>query len=246
MLMKQLTVAAVACGFVVSGIALGADGATIKGVAKWDSKPRKQKPLQVAADPVCAKLHADEPLLEETFVVNDNSTLKHVFVYVKSGLPEGRKFDAPAEPVVLDQKGCHYVPHVFGVMVNQDLVIRNSDPTMHNINSGPKNNSGFNKGQPKQGMEFTEKFATPEMEVPFKCDVHPWMSATAHVMEHPFFATTNEKGEFEIKGLPAGTYVLATWLEEKRVSPQETTVTVSDEEATSGAVKEVEFVFTKP
>ena len=87
----------------------------------------------------------------ETFVVKDGG-LDNVFVYVKDGLGN-YFFDTPTEPVKLDQKGCRYHPHVFGIRVGQPLEIVNSDPTLHNIHALPKANQEFNNGQPIQGMK---------------------------------------------------------------------------------------------
>ena len=74
----------------------------------------------------------------------------------------------------------------------------------------------------------------------FKCDIHPWMSAYCAVMEHPFFATTDENGNFEITGLPDGDYVITTWAERFKKG-QDKRVTIKD-----GETKEVEFVFKRP
>ncbi len=85
----------------------------------------------MAQDPACS-LSAD-PNYSEQYVVKDGK-LQNVFVYVKDGL--GNKiYPAPSTPVVLDQKGCRYVPHVIGVQVGQPVEFTNSDPTMHNIHT---------------------------------------------------------------------------------------------------------------
>ncbi len=219
-----------------------ADGGTIKGVAKWEGKPYAQKPLPGAdgADPYCTDEHKKNPILSEKLVVNKNSTVRDVFVYVKSGLPAGKIWPAPDEPVVLDQNGCHYVPHVFGIMVNQELLILNSDDTPHNVHALPKHNARFNKSQSKKGMELSTSFDTAEKMFKFKCDIHPWMSAYCAVMEHPFFATTDENGNFEITGLPDGDYVITTWAERFKKG-RDKRVTIKD-----GGTKEVEFVFKRP
>jgi hypothetical protein len=73
-------------------------------------------------------------------------------------------------------------------------------------------------------METTRTFDKPEVMVPFKCDVHGWMSAHGGVVPHPFFAVTKSDGTFEITGLPAGTYTIETWHE--RFGPQTQQVTV--------------------
>lgn len=238
---SRMMTAVLALALVYGGVqSAQADGGTIKGVANWEGKIPKRTPIQVSADPHCAKVHADDPLLSDKLVISTDNKIRDVFVYVKSGLPVGKTWPVTAEPMVLNQKGCHYEPHVFGIMIGQDLLVKNSDNTAHNINAQPKNNAGFNKGQPKKGMEFTETFSSREMMFKIKCDVHPWMKAYCAVMEHPFFATTNEKGEFEISGLPDGEYVIATW-HERFKKGQEQTVVIS-----GGATTDVNFVFARP
>ncbi len=238
---KRTSVAALM--MVCSGVAVAmADGGTIKGVAKWEGKPYVQKPLPgvAGAVPYCTEAHKKNPILNEKLVVNANSTVRDVFVYVKSGLPTGKTWPAPDEPVVLDQNGCHYVPHVFGIMVNQELLIPNSDDTAHNVHALPKLNAEFNRSQTKKGMELSRTFDTVEMMFKFKCDVHPWMSAYCAVMEHPFFDTTDENGNFEITDLPDGDYVITTWAERFKKG-RDMPVTIKN-----GETKEVEFVFKRP
>lgn len=240
MLIRRVVVVALTMLVTVS-VAQAQGSGVIKGVAKWDGKMMKRKPIQTTADPNCAKMYKNSPLLTEKLIINDNDTVRNVFVYVKSGLPDGKTWPVPSEPVVLDQKGCHYEPHVFGIMAGQELLIRNSDGTAHNINAQPKNNNPFNLGQPQKGMETKKMFANAELMVPFKCDVHNWMNAYCAVMDHPFFAVTNEKGEFEITGLPSGTYTLETWHEHKKLGSQTLEVEVVD-----GGEATAEFVFKGP
>ena len=85
-------------------------------------------------------------------IVNDNGTLRNVFVYVKQGADKWT-YTTPTNAVELDQQGCLYHPHIVALMVNQPLKIKNNDPTLHNIHPQPKNNHEFNLGQPTQGME---------------------------------------------------------------------------------------------
>ena len=137
---------------------------------------------------------------------------------------------------MLNQQGCTYAPHVSGIMTGQTLIIRNSDPTLHNVHALPKNNEEFNQGQPFQDMELEKEFGTAEVMVRFKCDVHPWMSAYMGVVDHPFFATSGADGSFAIEGLPAGDYVLEAWHETLGAQTQSVTV------AADGAV-DVSFDF---
>lgn len=230
---------AVAASFLVALGAHAADSASISGKVTFDGTAPKQKKIKTDADPKCSELHADSPLLAEDVVVNGDGTLKNVFVYVKSGL--SKTYDKPTAPVELHQKGCHYEPHVFGMMAGQPLKIVNDDETLHNIHAMPAdpNNKEFNKGQPNKGMSSMATFAHPEVMVHFKCDVHPWMSAYVGVLDNPFYSVTGDDGAFSLKGLPAGEYEVVAWQE--KYGPQSQKIKVGDGEA-----KTVDFKFSKP
>ena len=176
--------------------------------------------INMDADPVCAGEHADGASSE--MIVADGGNLANVFVYVKEGAAGGQA--APSEPVVLDQQGCTYTPHVAGIQVGQKLVIRNSDATLHNVHALPEKNQEFNQGQPFQNMELEKTFDTAEVMVRFKCDVHPWMSAYMGVVDHPYFAVSGADGSFTIEGLPAGDYVIESWHETLGSRTQNVTV----------------------
>ncbi len=195
---------------------------TVSGKVALTGTVPEAATIDMNADPFCAGAHTEAVKTEEV-VVNSNGTLKNAFVYVKAGL-EGKTFDTPSAPVQLDQKGCHYTPHVFGVQVNQEVEIINSDSTLHNVHGMPKESKEFNLGMPIQGMKPKRKFDKPEVMVHFKCDVHPWMSAYAGVLPHPFFAVTGEDGTFKIENLPAGKYTIEVWQEKYGVQTQEVTV----------------------
>jgi len=233
---RLLMVVAVALSF--AAVSRGADSASISGKITFDGTPPKRKKITTDADPKCAEMHADSPLLSEEVVVNPNGTLKNVFVYVKTGL-EGKTYDVPKEPVTINQTGCHYEPHVFGIMAKQELDILNSDDTLHNIHAMPTKSTEFNVGEPNKGMIVKRKFANPEVMVHFKCDVHPWMSAYVGVMDNPFYSVTGDDGTFSLKGLPAGEYTVAAWHE--KYGEQVQKIKVGDGEA-----KTVDFKFTKP
>lgn len=232
-------VMAVAVSFLVATVSYAADSASISGKITFEGKPPKQKKIPTDADPKCAEMHADSPLLTEDVLVNPDGTLKNVFVYIKSSLPEGKTYDAPKTPVELDQTGCHYVPHVFGMMAKQPLEIVNKDDTLHNIHAMPTKSKEFNVGQPNQDMKTMRTFAEPEVMVHFKCDVHPWMSAYVGVMSNPFYSVTGDDGAFSLKGLPAGEYEVAAWHE--KYGEQVQKIKVGDGEA-----KTIDFKFSKP
>ena len=189
--------------------------------------------IRMNSDPVCVKQATDTET--DYYVVGEGGGLGNVFVYVKSGLQGS--FPPASDTVILDQQGCRYTPHVFGIQVGQTLQIVNSDPTLHNIHATPVNNPEFNTGQPIQGMTFDRTFDNVEVMVPFKCDVHGWMNAYLGVLDHPFFAVSGSDGAFDISGLPPGTYEIEAWHEE--LGTQTQSVTVAE-----GGTADVSFTFS--
>ena len=199
----------------------------IKGTIAFEGTAPKNEPIKMNADPACVKANPT-PQNQETYMVSsDGKALGNVFVYVKDGLGN-RAFPTPSEPVVLDQKGCHYTPHVLGIQIGQPLQIVNSDDTLHNVHGLAKSNKEFNQGQPIQGMKMTHTFSTKEVMIPFKCDVHGWMNAWIGVLDHPYYAVTSTDGTFSLKGLPPGTYTIEAWHE--KLGTQTQTVTVGEKE----------------
>jgi plastocyanin len=163
----------------------------------------------------------------------------NIMVWVSKGLPAGKTWPAPKTPVVLDQKGCIYVPHVMGIMVGQPYRILNSDGVLHNVHALPKINKGFNRAMPPTLKEASASFDKPEDIFQIKCDVHPWMNAYVGVFTHPFFSVTGKEGKFNISGLDAGTYTITAWHE--RLGTQTATVTVGANETKTQDLK-----FTTP
>lgn len=205
---------------------------TVSGSISFSGTAPERTELNL--DRECADLRS-EPAMSQNVVVNDNGTLRWVFVYVKEGLGD-QQFAPSPEPVTLDQTGCMYEPHVFGVQAGQTLRILNSDPLLHNIHALPEQNRPFNFGMPTAGQERDQEFRVPEVMVRIKCDVHPWMESWAGVTNHPFFGTSDETGAYTISNLPAGDYVIEAWHEEYGTQTQN--VSVGDGESV-----ELDFTF---
>src|SRR5579859_4349494 len=142
-----------------------ANGGTITGKVTFDGAKPTPKNIDMSANPVCTKAHANDPAKTEDAVVNGNGTLKYAFVWVKSGLPD-KQWQVPTSPVALDQKGCMYAPHVIGVMAGQQLDIKNSDPTNHNIHPQPQTNQEWNESQPPGSADKMQTFARQEVMIP--------------------------------------------------------------------------------
>jgi plastocyanin len=231
---RYLPVCLVVFVLLVAGPALGG---TIEGTITYDGAVPKLPPVRMDADPACASKH-DKPVPKEVLVLGSGNTLGNIFVRVTSGLPD-TEWPVPSEPVTMDQNGCRYVPHVFGIMIGQRFKILNSDGIMHNVHALPKINKPFNMAMPAGRTEAEESFSKEEVMFSIKCDVHPWMKAYVGVMTHPFFDVTGTDGAFEIGGLPAGTYEIEAWHE--KMGTQTATVTVGADET-----KSADFTFSPP
>lgn len=232
----------------------------IKGKVVFEGTPPPPQRISMAGNTQCVGVHkanknldkkgrpkvADPGLIVYT---KQGKTIPFVFVYIKEGIK--KKYDPPDEPVVLDQVGCMYKPHVFGMIAGQGLDIRSSDPFTHNVHSLAKKNPGWNFSQPQPGlrqMRGRNTFTRQEIMVKIKCDVHGWMSSYCGVLYHPFFDVTKDHieypsdvagnkakwGTFEIKDVPAGNYVLEAWHEKFGTATME--VSLSGDET-----KEIEF-----
>ena len=189
---------------------------TVKGTISFAGTVPEAKKIDTSADAACTSKSPN--LMTEDSVVKDGK-LANAFVYIKEGTIDGggkitaTTFTVPSDPVVLDQNGCHYVPHVLGIQANQTLKVTNSDPTQHNIHPSPRVNEEWNQTQPNGAPPIEKKFARTEVLIPVKCNQHPWMKAYIGVLKHPFFAVSAADGTFTIKGVPPGKYTIAAWHE---------------------------------
>ena len=234
-----VTVIVMGGAFLLTGewdVSAQAGGATIKGTVVFNGTAPAPAKIKLTADPKCHEDHGDT-IYSEEYIVGKKGELKNVFIYVKQGL-EGKTFPPSPEPAKVSQIKCRYTPHVVGVQADQPLEVSNGDSTMHNVNVQPKINKGFNFAQPFQGMKTIRKFSKPEIMIPFICNVHPWMKSYVGVVGHPFFAVSGDSGQFEIKDLPAGAYVLEAWHEKLGTATQNVTVG-------AGETKTLSFSFKK-
>jgi hypothetical protein len=171
--------------------------ATVSGTVKFDGTAPKAAKIDMSQDPGCKGANEAEN------VVVSGGNLANVFVYVKDGLGT-RTFDVPKDPVVLEQQGCQYHPHVLGVMAGQTV-------------------------QPPQAPAIEKNFAREEIMLPVKCNQHPWMKMYINVVKSPFYAVTGKDGKYTITGLPPGDYTIA-FVQEK-LGEQDQKVTVAAKES---------------
>ncbi len=184
--------------------------ALISGRVTLDGTPPPE--TLISLDPQCGQLHKSVTNWTKFYDVSKDGGLADVFVFISGGF-KGQKFPTPSTPVVLNQKGCFFQPYVFGIMTGQKLLVKNSDRFFHNVHAEPRpdgKNPGFNLAE-SAGTIITKSFQYPEIAVKLHCDLHPWMYAYACVVDNPFYAVTDAKGNFVISNVPPGNYVLEAY-----------------------------------
>jgi plastocyanin len=175
---------------------------TLKGTA-----PKEKDITPLKEDANCGKLHSSMPTTR-FYVVGADNALADVVISVQ-GI-SGKSTGASASPVVLDQKGCEYIPSILAVQTGQKIQVKNSDPVLHNVHSKPTvaGNKEENKAQLQGSADLSFSIDKPEEFVKFQCDVHPWMFAWVSAFDHPYFAVSGKDGSFKIPSVPAGKYTV--------------------------------------
>ena len=188
----------------------------------------------MSADPVCVKLNVGRYELDDLLVTDQR--VVNTFVYLKSDALNAYRFEVPESEVTLAHKNCRYSPRVLGIRVGQRLSVVNNDPTAHNTHPVPRQNKEWNASQGPASTPLVKSFTHPEQFVPVKDNMHPWQRAMVGVFEHPFFAVSDEFGNYEIRGLPAGKYKLVAWHE--TLGEQEMEITIIP-----GENRKIDFTF---
>ena len=228
-----------------SSVRLDSKEATVRDAARgtvrlggsvvFRGTPPEAVPVDMRSDDYCEGAHQGLAVPRQDLLVGPDGGLENVLVFVREGLSQS-SWPVPTESAVLDQVGCIYQPRVLPLRTGQELLIRNSDETMHNVHVHSKANSSFNIGQPFKGIEARRIFENSEMVIRVACDIHGWMEGVIAVFDHPFFAVTGADGRFELGDLPEGEYVLEAW--HATLGSQTARVTVGP-----GAAAEVTFEF---
>jgi plastocyanin len=208
-------------------------GGAIKGRIEFEGEKPELKPLAITAEQAkgCCPEGVEVDATDESLLTDEKNGLANVVVTIKV---EGMKTPEATEPVTIDQKQCHFVPHVQVAPAGSTLVYLNSDTVSHNIHTYSVKNSGMNQAV-SGGGKLEQKLEKAE-PVKISCDYHPWMAAHVVVTDASAWAVTKPDGSFEISGIPAGKYTLELWHERLGKGKQEITVN-EDGSADAGTIK---------
>lgn len=193
-------------------------GGTIKGSVRFAGTALEHKKLAVTTDQYVCGTEKDA----EDILLSQDKGIRNAVVSLQPP-PPGAKWEAPSRPVQMDQGQCVFVPRVVVVPVGGTVEFLNNDRLLHNLHSyNPRENPGFNRTQPK-GRAIPIVFKKREI-IRVDCDLHSWMRAWVVVAEHPFYAVTDEHGEFILNNVPPGQYTLQVWQESLRAVTKDVTV----------------------
>jgi hypothetical protein len=193
----------------------------LKGTFIYDGEPTEPPKIAITKDlEFCGK---HDVRVESLLVNKENRGLANVVVYLY--LKRGEKTPAAHESyknaeqqVVLDNKGCRFTPHICLITTSQKLVIGNSDVVGHNTKIDTYVNPPSNEMIPSNSSiekQFSRVERTP---APVSCSIHPWMRGYLLVRDSPYFAVTDENGQFEIKNLPSGEWTFQVWHEKASIT----------------------------
>jgi plastocyanin len=235
--MKKIVVCLVAAALAAVWPATAGE---ITGTITLKGTPPKEKDITpLKDDPTCGKFHTEMPTTH-FYVVGANGALADVIVSLldADGKPiTGKSTGASAPPVTLDQKGCEYSPQIFAIQTGQQIMVKNSDPVLHNVHEVPAADSGNteqNQAQMAGSPALPFVVSKPEMFLKFKCDVHPWMFAWACVFDHPYFSVSQKDGSYKIANVPPGKYKI-------QAAHRKAGTVVQDVEVKEGEPAKVDF-----
>ncbi|HYD50307.1 MAG TPA: carboxypeptidase regulatory-like domain-containing protein [Terriglobales bacterium] len=193
-------------------------GGSISGTVKFNGTAPAPKSLDATKDKEVCGQHK---ILDESLVVGSDGALKNAVVSI-TNITKGKAHDTAAKPE-LDQKGCVYIPHVMTAPAGAEIQIKNSDGILHNIHTYSSKNTPINRAQPKFKKVMGETFKEPET-IRVTCDAHGWMQGWIVVTDHPYYAVTDDSGNFKLTDVPPGDYELKVWHEKLGEQTQKVTV----------------------
>jgi len=219
--MKKLAVLAAGCAAIAIGFgavayqAAADNGGTITGTVKYDGTAPAPKKVEVTKDKEVCGL---KPHFDEDLIVSSSGGIANAVVVLKDA-----KGTVTPGQVKFDQKGCDYQPHVLAFPAGSTVDIMNDDGILHNIHTYSKVNPPFNMAQPKFKKEIQQKIDKPEI-IKVSCDAHGWMHGWWYVTDTPYFAVTDDNGNFTIKDVPPGNYTIEVWQEKLGTQDQKVDV----------------------
>ncbi len=186
------------------------DGGTISGTVKWSGPVPHELDFPITKDPQICDPEGKRTTSLERLIIGPDGGVANTVVYLKD-ITSGKALELPEQRRHLDQKHCHYIPHILLVAQNGAIDMISSDATLHTIHMDGA--ATYNLPFPFPNRDTSRTMSTPGL-VNLRCNGgHVWMNAEMMVVTHPYYAVTDESGRFELTDVPAGTYQIVAWHE---------------------------------
>ena len=213
------------------------DGGTIAGIVKWSGEKPKPISLPITKDAnVCDPDKTGTRDLER-LEISPEGGVANTVVYLR-GVTKGKAWDLPDSRRSLDQKNCRYVPHVSLVQAGGDFGMKSSDPILHTVHMAGA--VDYNLPFPMTNVLLTRPMRKSGT-VDLKCNAgHIWMNGVIFIVNHPYYAITDEHGMFHLTNVPPGEYEIVAWHEGWRVAREEPVLDVGTQTKTK------RLFFTEP
>jgi len=192
---------------------------TLNGRVTYEGTLKKLRPIDMSAEPSCAKFYT-APLMPDISLTGSDNSLQNVIVYVSAGAPD-ENFTGPV--VHINQRGCRYTPHIVTVQTNQEVWVKNDDTVTHSVHPMARINTEWNRSQPPGTPPVVIRYSQPEF-IRVKCELHPWMRGVLAVFKNSHHAITDSTGAFTLADLPPGKYTITAWHELYGTQSKEITV----------------------
>lgn len=204
-----------------------------KVIFKGDPLKHPRLVIETGGDEFCSKI-AD--LKTESVTLNSTKppTIKNVVVWV-ADMPASRP-ERMIEAVMIQMKDCRFVPHVLAMHNKQQLNIKNSDDTAHDVHLLPRVGAEHNVLMQQMNMQMMFRIKPEPAPFPIQSDTKPWMSGWIACFDHPFYAVTGDDGTFKISDVPSGKHTLKAWHEVFGTL-------MAEVELKPGESKEIDFTF---
>jgi hypothetical protein len=165
----------------------------------------------------------------ERIIVGPGGGVENTVVYLVD-VTRGKAMDLPETRRLLDQKSCRYIPHVSLVPADTEFRLKSSDPILHTVHM--EGAADFNLPFPFQNQFIARTLHKPGV-IDLKCNAgHLWMNGVVLVVRHPYYAVTDDHGDFELTNVPPGEYQIAAWHESWKVAREEPTLDVASQKMT--------------
>jgi hypothetical protein len=211
------------------------EGATLVGSVTLKGEPPSPKAYNLFTFPdpeYCGRISNGQGWrLLKDFVVNNQSRIQGV-VMVVEGVKAGKPFSLSIPRV--EARDCQFLPFTSVVRDEHGIEIVNMDPVMHDIQAYETSltqgtrvlfNSplAFNHRHQRENLHATHEHLPAKSLVHqfqlskgrntfvMQCGFHAYMESWAIAVDNPYFAFTNENGEYVISSLPPGSYRIRAW-----------------------------------